>query len=239
MPSLLDLYRPAAVALLLPVVGGIVSSAWNRLAVRTWYRQIRKPRYTPPNVVFGVLWPTAYLALGYACYRFTRALSLRPDLNSATTQRTTTSDTSTGITVPNIPFLPRRQQATVTPPPPSLISSLISSLSDPRNALAVYTAQLALNFLYSPLFFGMQMFGWAFVDVSACALVSGWTSYLFYQVDGFAGGLMAAYTTAICAASYFCGYIWWYNPVYKDKRALKGGYGCIHGDDDEDEGVEE
>lgn len=40
--------------------------------VRTWYRTIPKPSWTPPDAVFGPVWTTLYVAMGVAAWRVWR-----------------------------------------------------------------------------------------------------------------------------------------------------------------------
>lgn len=58
-----------AVALALPLVGGIGGSAATRKEITGWYRTLRKPWWNPPNWVFGPVWTTLYTSMGYASYQ--------------------------------------------------------------------------------------------------------------------------------------------------------------------------
>ncbi len=40
--------------------------------VRTWYRGVAKPSWTPPDGVFGPVWTGLYLAMGFAAWRVWR-----------------------------------------------------------------------------------------------------------------------------------------------------------------------
>ena len=60
MPSVLSTiadYLPAAAIILLPNVGGTLSSFLTRGEPRwEWYRSLKKPSLNPPNWVFGPVW---------------------------------------------------------------------------------------------------------------------------------------------------------------------------------------
>ena len=60
-------------------------------------------------------------------------------------------------------------------------------------ALAVYLAQLALNALWSWLFFGLHAMGAAFLDICLLWLLILATLVLFWRVHRWAGALLAPY----------------------------------------------
>lgn len=45
------------------------SSASQRKSRKLWYRALRKPPQTPPDWVFGAVWPGLYSAIAYSGYR--------------------------------------------------------------------------------------------------------------------------------------------------------------------------
>lgn len=55
-------------ATLLPNVGGIVGGVFSRDSIKTWYVNLKKPEWTPPNYVFGPAWTVLYSGIGYASY---------------------------------------------------------------------------------------------------------------------------------------------------------------------------
>lgn len=63
-------------ALFLFCAGCLVVGALAGLAtvdgVRTWYRTIAKPSWTPPDWIFGPVWTGLYLAMGVAAWRVWR-----------------------------------------------------------------------------------------------------------------------------------------------------------------------
>jgi len=52
-----------------------------------------------------------------------------------------------------------------------------------RPALALYAAQLVLNAIWTPLFFGAGQYGWAFADIVALWLLIGATIGGFWRVS--------------------------------------------------------
>jgi tryptophan-rich sensory protein len=94
---------------------------------RMWFRSLRKPRWQPPNWVFGPVWTALYAAIAYAGWRIWRAPKSR--------RRTT--------------------------------------------ALGLWSAQLVLNGLWTPIFFGARRPIIALADIVAldaaatgCAIIS-------------------------------------------------------------------
>ncbi len=74
--------------------------------------------------------------------------------------------------------------------------------------LRLYTAQLALNALWSVLFFGLQMPGLALVEIHVLWLAVLATTLAFFQVDPIAGLLMVPYLLWVTYATYLNYGIW-------------------------------
>ncbi|MCS7338173.1 MAG: tryptophan-rich sensory protein [Verrucomicrobiae bacterium] len=47
---------------------GATGGAVTATSVETWYPQLRKPSWTPPNWVFGPVWTTLYILMGTAAW---------------------------------------------------------------------------------------------------------------------------------------------------------------------------
>jgi translocator protein len=56
-----------------PLAVGGVSGALTAPAIRTWYRSLDRPRWNPPDAVFGPVWTTLYAAMGIALLRVAKA----------------------------------------------------------------------------------------------------------------------------------------------------------------------
>ena len=70
-----------------------------------------------------------------------------------------------------------------------------------RAALAVFVAQLALNFAWSFIFFGRQQVGWAFVDIAALWVLIVLTIRLFGPIDRGAIWLLTPYLAWVSFAA--------------------------------------
>jgi len=97
------------------------------------------------------------------------------------------------------------------------VKALDSSLaphvvSAARTGITLYWAQLGLNFLWTPLFFGWKRVDLALVDIS---VLTGTVIYMTTQLDEPTKGattlLLAPYCAWLCLATYLNGGIWWLN----------------------------
>lgn len=71
------------VSLLLPLSAGWIGSVFTMSAIDGWYREIVKPTLTPPDFVFGPVWTTLYLLMGYSLYLVWREGASVPRVNFA------------------------------------------------------------------------------------------------------------------------------------------------------------
>jgi len=78
-------------------------------------------------------------------------------------------------------------------------------------ALTVFAVQLALNGLWSILFFGMQSPGWALVEIALLWLAIGATTVLFWRISPPAGCLLLPYWAWVSFASFLNASLWWLN----------------------------
>jgi len=80
-----------------------------------------------------------------------------------------------------------------------------------RVALAVFVVQLALNALWSILFFGMHSPGWALVEIVVLWFAIGVTIRLFWNVVPAAGALLLPYLAWVSFATVLDASLWWLN----------------------------
>lgn len=60
-------------ALLMPVLAGVIGSAFTFSQITTWYPELAKPVWNPPNWLFGPVWTVLYLMIGVSIYLFWQA----------------------------------------------------------------------------------------------------------------------------------------------------------------------
>jgi len=80
-----------------------------------------------------------------------------------------------------------------------------------RVALRLFFASLALNTLWSILFFGLRRPGWAFAEVMVFWVCLVAVQFRFRRLDAVAAGLWAPYLVWVSFASVLNGTVWWLN----------------------------
>jgi translocator protein len=83
-----------------------------------------------------------------------------------------------------------------------------AGFSGASTALVLFIVQLALNALWSYLFFGLHRPDIAFFDIVALWVVILVVTVLFWRVDRIAGGLMVPYVVWVTFASYLNFVLW-------------------------------
>jgi len=80
-----------------------------------------------------------------------------------------------------------------------------------RIALTVFAIQLALNGLWSILFFGMHAPGWALAEIILLWMAIGTATLLFWRVVPAAGVLLLPYWAWVSFATVLNASLWWLN----------------------------
>lgn len=70
------------IAIMLPMVIGGYSGYLTAGAVNDWYLTLNKPSFNPPSWVFGPVWTTLYIVMGWSLYRIW-CLPATPQRNKA------------------------------------------------------------------------------------------------------------------------------------------------------------
>ncbi|MBB5867349.1 tryptophan-rich sensory protein [Allocatelliglobosispora scoriae] len=78
-------------------------------------------------------------------------------------------------------------------------------------AIAVFAAQLVLNAIWTPLFFGGDLFGLAFVDIVALWILIGVTIIMFWRISKPATWLLVPYWMWVTFASALNFAVWQLN----------------------------
>lgn len=125
-----------------------------------WYRDLNKPRWTPPNWLFPVAWSVLYLCMSFAASRIAS-----PDNVTAGTGQ----------------------------------------------ALALWTVQITLNTLWTPVFFGLRRMGAGLAIISLLWLAVAATMVAFWQIDRIAGLLLVPYLVWVTVALALNRSVYWRN----------------------------
>jgi benzodiazapine receptor len=49
-------------------LAGFIGSIFTRPSISTWYAELQKPRFTPPDWIFGPVWISLYILMGIAVF---------------------------------------------------------------------------------------------------------------------------------------------------------------------------
>lgn len=88
----------------------------------------------------------------------------------------------------------------------------LGGFSQQRRPLTMFLVQLALNAIWTPIFFGMRQLGIAFVDMIVLWFAILATIIMFRRVSPTAAWLLVPYLLWVAFASVLNGVLWWMNP---------------------------
>ncbi len=128
-----------------------------------WYRQLQKPRWTPPGWVFSVMWVALYLLMSWAATR-------------------------------------------------------IASSPGGGVALALWALQIALNTLWTPVFFGLHRIRAGLLIIGLLWVAVAATCAAFFLLDAWAGAMLLPYLGWVSVAAALNSSILRLNPELADGR---------------------
>jgi len=71
------------VAVSIPLIIGGLGSIFTQSSVSTWYLELNKPFFNPPNWIFPIAWSYLYITMGIASWLIWKKKTQRNDVKSA------------------------------------------------------------------------------------------------------------------------------------------------------------
>lgn len=154
-----------------------------------WYAILNKPTWSPPGWLFGPVWTLLYTMMGVSAWMVWKGRgTASPEQGAGDASErgaAATPERETGA---------RRRHARTAASP-----------------IRTFMIQLALNAIWTPLFFGARQIGMAFIEIIVlwCAILA--TIIAFRRVSTTAAWLLVPYLLWVTFASVLNGALWWMN----------------------------
>ncbi len=170
-------------SILICQVAGAVGGLVTASSVENWYQTINKPSWTPPGGVIGAVWTVLYLFMGFSLY-------LVWVKNWQVEQ----------------PLIGRVARAWN-----KISQKLLDGAWQKQNIIGIFSVQLALNALWSFIFFGLKSPGWAFFELLMLWAAILYTIINFWRVSKPAAYFLLPYIAWVTFAGYLNFSIWQMN----------------------------
>lgn len=148
------------ICLSLCLMTGFLGSFLTMDSVKTWYAELSKPSFNPPDWAFGVVWPILYVMMGISAF-----LIWNKGLNN----------------------------------------------KQVKKALGIFLLQLVLNGIWTPIFFGLHMMGFALVEIILLWLAIMATIISFRKISKPAAYLLIPYILWVSFAVILNAALWQLN----------------------------
>ena len=150
-------YKPYLKSIVLPLAVGGLSAVFTMKGM-PYYQMQEKPFFTPPDIVFPIVWTILYIFMGISAAR-------------------------------------------------------VKQSNDPKKtkALKTYYLQLAVNFFWSVIFFGLHQYFLAFLWLLLLIILVAKMIKKFAQIDLTAAKLQIPYLLWCCFAAALNFGVWWLN----------------------------
>ena len=169
-------------SILICLAAGVVGSVFTAEAIPTWYATLVKPTINPPNSVFGPVWTVLYILMGISLFLvWSNKWKVRDELPGVRGERKAWNRWSERFWVGDW----RKQ-----------------------NIILIFALQLALNVLWSYIFFGLHNPGLAFFEILALWFAVLYTIVNFYRISKLAAWLLVPYIVWLSFAIYLNYSIW-------------------------------
>lgn len=171
-----------AVFCIIPNIGGWFGAIFTASSVRSWYYELNKPSWNPPS------WVNEFMT--YNCNKclFNLLVSCFKVFGPAWTLLYTAMGYASYRVWTHGGFA-----------------------GEAKIPLIVFIIQLIVNWIWTPVFFGLHEIGWAFVVIAILWTLIILTIVLFFRVDRIAGILLIPYLAWVTFASLLNYTIWQLN----------------------------
>ena len=168
------------VSILICQAAGLIGSLFTSPAIPTWYAALEKPSFNPPNWVFAPVWTILFLLMGVSLY-LVWAKDWHIEVKAGEVKRKTWNPLS---------------------------KKLFTGSWREENAVLIFSLQLALNILWSVIFFGLKMPGLAFFEILMLWFAILYTIVNFFRISKTAGFLLLPYLLWVSFAGILNFFIW-------------------------------
>lgn len=174
---------------------GVSGSFLTSSSIPNWYATLQKPMLAPPNWIFGPVWTILYAMMGVAAYLIWRRLdSPIKSWNDKRKEGGASFLAMTKVWISRLNWRMARKGG--------------ADKKQVKEALIVFSVQLALNAIWSPLFFGLQNPFYALIDILLMIAAIIWTIILFFKISRPAAYLLLPYLGWVLFATYLNFMIW-------------------------------
>ena len=168
-------------SILICEMAGVIGSFFTAPAINTWYPELLKPSFNPPDWIFAPVWTILFLLMGISLY-LVREKHWESDVQAKEDEKRAWNPIS---------------------------AKLWKGEWREENAIFIFYIQLALNVLWSAIFFGLKSFDIAFIEILMLWFAILYTIVNFYRISKPAGYLLIPYILWVSFASVLNFSIWW------------------------------
>jgi tryptophan-rich sensory protein len=162
---------------------GVIGSFFTFPAIGGWYSTLDRPTFTPPGSIIGAVWTVLFLLMGISLYLvWAKSWEVKLPLRGLALKAWN-----------------------------RLSQKLLTGTWREENVMLIFAIQLALNVLWSFLFFALKSPGLAFFELLMLWFAILYTIVNFYRVSKPAGYLLIPYILWVTFAGYLNYVIWMMN----------------------------
>lgn len=159
---------------------GFLGTIFTRPEIGIWYESLKKPFFNPPKWLFGPVWTILYILMGISLYL-----------------------------VWSKNWMPKNKVVLKGSKPWNPLSKkFLSGSWQKANIILIFSVQLALNVLWTMLFFGMHATGLAFFELLMLWFAIIFTIINFYRVSKTSAILLLPYILWVSFAMLLNYFVW-------------------------------